>query len=401
MKFKIGDKVVGIAPCDNDVRYIGIQGKVSYVDTRGTRIPYEVTWEIQTKNGDHKWYCEESSLSFVKVKKYIKRKKIIPESLPDDRTPVGSRRPWSTKDKYLSNESGNIIQSKRPFGVEIECIAPSSTAMCTVGNAFPELGIGSDGGGYEFKTPRLSGIKGEQYIVNLGHKLLEKDFNVKPTCGLHIHLDGGDDFIESKNTKQDSAKTKRLKVLLRFLATYESVIQSFLPASRRNSNWCPPLHFSDSEIRKCKTQFDIEKLWYEYQIEYQAHQTPEDTVAAAKRSTRGGSRSGFNFSPFFAENHIEIRYHSGTISSRKILEWVNLFTTILDLAAEDSLHITDISRMPSVEERTKVFFDDLQMDDSSQEYFLARQALFKYKVELAFDAKAMDAIIKVDNEVLI
>lgn len=315
-----------------------------------------------------------------------------PDMEAEDVTPVGSR-PWKRTKTFMSSDVGNIIKSTRKFGVEIECIPPNEQSYYIVMNAFPEIGGGYDGGGREFKTPILAGQDGEEYIIKLGDLLTKKGYTLQHTCGMHLHIDGGKEFLEENTSIKDSPKTANLKRLLTFLIQFENVIQSFVPLSRRYKQWCAPLTWiSTQQIQKCTTQFEIEKLWYTRESEYE--------IASAKTSTRGGPRPGFNFTPLFAENHIEIRYHSGTINPRKILEWVNLFTTIVDRSHTTGLFV-DISRAPSLEERTQMFFDILSLSKSSREYFLARQQMFQAVSAVKLDMDKMKAVIMADSEILV
>lgn len=309
----------------------------------------------------------------------------------DNTAPVNPREHSSTID-FQSEINGTTIKSKRIFGVEIECII-TEEGKNIVGNAFPDVGIIADGGGYEFQTPLLSGIKGENYIKSLGEKLLDNKAYVKESCGLHIHLDGGKDFLETVSTTPNSQKTRNLRNLLVFLVTYEGVIQSFLPYSRRYRPWTSPLHFSFQEIQKCPTQFDIEKYWYNTQ--------EKSDIMDRKNNKKGGPRPGFNLSPFFSENHIEIRYHSGTVNPQKIIEWVNLFTTIMDKIAEGGyiVDLYSLSRAITTEEKTALMFQALGLAQSSVDYFIARQRLFTKEVVFPKN-KIMENLVKSDTEIL-
>lgn len=321
----------------------------------------------------------------------------------EDTTQVGYRE-WIDVPDFQSEKVGSIIKSSRLFGVEIECIPHNvgygnglTSEVCIVANAMgPSLGIGSDAGGVELKTPKLSMVKGENYITKLCELLDNKRFSVTENCGLHVHLDGGTQFMET-NTNTYTVKTVALRKLMAFYIAYEDVIQSFLPNSRRNKQWCNPIkrQFSLEKVLESLPQIDLEKLWYKNMS------TPQINIT--KMSKGGGQRPGINFSPLFGMNHLEIRYHSGTINARKILEWVNLHQTIMDHAANDNFYIDSrVTTIPSLEEKTWTFFQQLQLPLSSVEYFLARQELFKKKVEFApYDKKEMLKLIKSDNEVLV
>jgi hypothetical protein len=316
-------------------------------------------------------------------------KLVIDENCVDDRQ-------WSANDKFQSKDTGDILKSSRIFGVEIEACHPREADRYIICNNFPDLGHGSDGGGVEFKTPRISGKIGEQYIIDLCDALEQLKFKVSSSCGLHIHLDGGDKFIEKNSSETLSQKTENLRKLFKYYLTFEDVIQSFIAPSRRRSCFCAPMRnrMSIAEINKTKDQFDLEKIWYGSENKV--------SINFNKTAYRGGPRLGINFSPFFGQNHIEVRYHSGTMNARKILEWVNLHAGIMDVASDGRFRTVDTSLMASLEEKTWALFDILKLSQDSIEYFLARQEMFKKKVELpTIDMRKMKAIILADNEVLV
>lgn len=320
-------------------------------------------------------------------------------------SPVNFRN-WTATQKFQSNNAGTIITSGRLFGVEIECKEPSQKARYIVVNKMgPEIGMGTDSG-VEWQTPILSGRAGEDYIEALCALLMKKSFTVYEGNGLHIHLDGGNDFL-SKDPKQahgENNKLNNLAQLFMLYTAFEDVIQSFVAPSRRMKNWCQPLRdrFSYDTLRHVICQYDLEKLWYAPHERDAAHQ--EYSVREGKSSRKNGHRLGINFSSLFAENHLEIRYHSGTIVARKILEWVNLHQTILDQAPfynPSNYNMMEPYYATSLKEKTKMFFDLLDLRLSSRKYWLARQDKFEKKVELPSYSNDVMNIITEDNEILV
>ena len=64
MKFKIGDEVIAIKPCDRVDSFIGRKGKVTAVFTAG-RLTVNVHFEATGLYGENTWSCEENSLDFM------------------------------------------------------------------------------------------------------------------------------------------------------------------------------------------------------------------------------------------------------------------------------------------------------------------------------------------------
>jgi len=89
---------------------------------------------------------------------------------------------------------------------------------------------------------------------------------------------------------------------------------------------------------------------------------------------------GVNLHSLFANKHLEIRYHSGTLNPVKVLEWVNLHQRIIDLAVEHASiaigYTRDVAQESKLEDKTQMLFDALQLDESSRAYFRNRQEMF-------------------------
>lgn len=289
-------------------------------------------------------------------------------------------RDFYNKDKkFCSAEQGKIIKSQRIFSTEIECYYPNAEVMLKFAKDMPkQLGIGSDGSlsggsGIEFRTPILQGSKGEEFIRTVCGRMAEDKFTVNRCCGLHIHLDGGKLVPENPR----SVNPLGLKLLWIFYLTFEDVILSFLPKERRKNNYCRLLRpcFHISEIWNAGNLDELEKIWYRSANRAQ--------VAALKRDKHHDTRyHGFNIHCLLSQNHLEVRFHSGTTNEHKILEWINLHQTIMDIAEAqlfDYAKLLDTYNLLDMNEKRDIFFSMLRLSEKSKAYFLSRAKEFADK----------------------
>lgn len=272
---------------------------------------------------------------------------------------------------YRSEEKGVIITSTRPFGVEIETQYHNDIKAQEVKDNLP-AGIqwGSDGSirghGVELRTPILSGKSGEDVITALCSLIKPKSFTVDSSCGYHLHID----VLDAKNDK-----LRHFKNVWLFYMAFEDVLLSFLPKSRRNNNYCLPLRtdYHYKEIKDAQIIEDLEKIWY---------RVPEKKDLKNEKNERKhhSRRRGINLHTMFAFNHIEIRFHSGTINARKILEWANLHLTIIDGIFKGDIDVGRLNYMNNqtdITDKTENFFAMVGLPKSSRAYFIARQELFE------------------------
>ncbi len=178
---------------------------------------------------------------------------------------------------------------------------------------------------------------------------------------------------------------------------FEDVILSFLPKSRRNNNYCRPLRnsYSINEIIAANSISAIEKIWY--------RATTKRDILSVKKDRKHGTRyHGINMHTLIAFRHIEIRFHSGTINAKKINEWINLHTNILDsIIATGSISCEEMKKAISIidiGEKTEMFFKYLSLSNSSKQYFLARQEMFAQNKKIKIDAEAQKEVEELSAE---
>jgi len=287
-------------------------------------------------------------------------------------------------DAFLSFEAGKTLQTFRPFGVEIECYAPDEDALSQVSTNFPQaVGISSDGSlhgarGVEFQTPRMAGMTGERQITAMMAHLNERAFTVNQSCGLHVHLDATD-FMPSDDTDTEFTRMSALRELMTFYLSFDDVLLALLPHSRRTNSYCKAFKnaYAWEDLVGAVSRKKLEALWYKA--------TDADEVTRRKGWKYDESRyRGINFHSLFSGGHLEIRYHSGTLNARKILEWVNLHGRIMDKISEKTIASPDALFTLTLTEKIRLFFSLLELPGASRTYFETR--IQKFNPGLADEA---------------
>lgn len=307
-------------------------------------------------------------------------------------------RSYMPSSQYLNSGVGGIVKNSIPFGIELEVTLPDNLRASILSRSIPrEVGVETDGsivGGYglELQLPPACGASAENLIYDVCSKLKEMEARVNRSCGYHLHID-----VAKVDTDHTAASALNiLKDLWLFYVAFEDVIVSFLPKSRRNNRYCQSLrsdyHFR--EIMQATSMEKLERIWYRV--------TNRDDLDNSKGETKHSSRyRGINMHTLFAMRHIEIRYHSGTINARKILEWANLHTTIINCALEHKLigpALFEANSNIDLAEKTNLFFNMLGIEKKSEDYFRIRQEIFAPKVNYSMSKKNKKEAEKVLSE---
>lgn len=107
---------------------------------------------------------------------------------------------------------------------------------------------------------------------------------------------------------------------------YDPLFFAMLPKERANSRYCKPLSqsYSAYDIGNCRSQQDIERLWYK-KIDYR-------DIRQAKGEHYEPSRyHAVNLhAMFYKYGTVEIRSHHGTLDPTSILLWTALHQTIIE-----------------------------------------------------------------------
>lgn len=317
----------------------------------------------------------------------IQRENRVPQRSPDTRT-----------NKYRNKKIGTYISNEVPFSCEIECYGKSQLKTAqAVKLLSKEIGVAHDGSltsdiGFpvEFQTPILQGKRGEILTAQTAETLVSSGFMVDKTCGLHIHLDGGDMVSKVRGTEQ---RPTEIIAMYLFYRIFEDVIESFLPSTRRNNRYASKFKCGASSgngevqhpqidnfiglLPALNTLDKFEMVWYGV--------PSVSSVYEAKNRRYTTSRYfGANFHSLLKDNHFEVRYHSGTLNYEKILYWVDLHSSILKACRTGKITESDmvnayrrILDWSNIETITEMMFSFLDINDDTKEYLLDRQTKFK------------------------
>lgn len=239
---------------------------------------------------------------------------------------------------YLGTSAGRVIKSLRPFGVEVECISPTTSWYSQLPDAF---GVTTDGsvtateGGHELEmvTPPLAGLTGEKVLRKALALMNANEVTVNNSCGLHVHLDG-------KGYRAHDVKGFRnLRSLMLFYKEFDEVFRAMIPRNRRRSTFCKPTSTYGTTIQAARTYAALERIWYSAKSNMEAN----DAKAGGKYHE--SRYHAVNLHPLLSRQRagvelagtIEIRLHSGTTNADKILKWVALHQKVLDTFTKKEL----------------------------------------------------------------
>lgn len=334
-------------------------------------------------------YCRNCSVPITP--EYIEYR--MCENCIEQADPNQPYRKFSMGLRWCGTPKGKIMKSTRMFSCEVEALSPERNAVVHIARTLPkECGISTDSSvqgrgekvslwGFELQTPRLSGKKGEECVERMNGSLRGVKAVVNESCGMHIHLDGRGISLQSRREFPTA-----LLQLWKAHLIFEDVIMSFLPYKRRRNDFCRPMNesFKLVEIETCSSVLDAEKLWYK--------ERTYNEIREAKGHHYHSSRYfGVNFHSLLGHGHLEIRYHSGTINSKKILEWANLHALIMDAAAKKIItydFLREAQQTSVLREKTEMLFDKIGLEEASRQYFRSRQKKFSDKTEVEGDEVA-------------
>jgi hypothetical protein len=217
------------------------------------------------------------------------------------------------------------MMTNRTFGVEIECIGITAevalSAIRATGlpceiegynhNTRSHWKITTDSSvrdnrgnpGIEIVSPILSGTAGMTALKTVADALNAAGATANKTCGIHVHVGASDLSIDE------------IKMIVKRYSSFETVIDSYMPVSRRASN-----------NQYLKSMSD----WSAY---YGAALAECQTVAAM--SARSWDRYyKINLAAFVRQGTIEFRQHSGSVSSEKIGNWVLFVLNFVEVSRQ-------------------------------------------------------------------
>lgn len=217
------------------------------------------------------------------------------------------------------------MMTNRTFGVEIECIGITAAMACEAiraaglvceiegynHNTRNHWKIVTDGSvrdnrgnpGIEVVSPILRGTAGMTALKTVADALNAAGATANKTCGLHVHVGASDLNIDE------------IKMIVKRYAEHESVIDSFMPVSRRADN---------------NTYLKGMGYW----MNTYASQLAGCTNTAAVLGRSWDRYFKVNLAAYVRQNTIEFRQHSGTVSSAKIENWVLFVLNFVEVSRQ-------------------------------------------------------------------
>lgn len=249
-------------------------------------------------------------------------------------------------------------------------------------------------GTVEIVSPVMAGVKAENEILLLSKKAQEAGFFVNTSCGFHLHLEAKEFRRQKKEDKlehieglpahyviyhcvggiydghrsrtieelpkKENGEPWKYKIItleqpnsfivnrgksfyaLRDLwfvyLAFDDVFRGMQPMSRRNNRFCIATStiYSIEQIRELEDFSQLERLWYKIDKRKKLDSQFRDAEDRKSCNKDGTRYSGFNLEPLLSRRGtgtVEIRYHSPTLNSEKILRWINIHQTIMDKVA--------------------------------------------------------------------
>lgn len=175
---------------------------------------------------------------------------------------------------------------------------------------------------FELVSPVLEGESGLQQLQKVCWVLDFCDVKVNDSCGLHIHMDAADFTIQT---------WRNLAITYRRL---ESIVDGFMPNSRRHNTYCKPLtSISEQSIREAQ---NIEQLRHVF---------------------RDNRYSKLNLEAYARHRTVEFRQHGGTTNFTKMENWIRFVANMITFAQGGAVNQgCQLSNIPFLTTDQKIFF---------------------------------------------
>lgn len=174
---------------------------------------------------------------------------------------------------------------------------------------------------FELVSPVLQGEAGLQELQKVCWVLEYCDVKVNDSCGLHIHMDAADFTLDT---------WKNLAITYKNL---ESVIDAFMPASRRDNYYCKSLsRISATSIQHAQSVRDLQNVF-------------------------GNSRyNKLNLEAYSRHCTVEFRQHSGTTNFTKMENWIRFAANMITFAHHGTASRTRLGDIPFLNGDQKIYF---------------------------------------------
>lgn len=174
----------------------------------------------------------------------------------------------------------------------------------------------------EIVSPILKGKQGENSLKAVCDSLNAIDAKVNKSTGLHVHFDAS------------SISDAHFVNIFTNYAKLESVIDSFLPISRRDNNNQFCRSFANKSFNHCETKESV--------IRY-----------------LGSRYFKVNAESYLRHKTIEFRQHSGTTDYVKILNWINFLRKLIQFSFDSDIQeCNSIDEIPFLATTEKAYFTD-------------------------------------------
>lgn len=217
------------------------------------------------------------------------------------------------------------------FGVEIECYMPEGATHAQVTaavkqrigrpvhpqgynhqrstdwKAVPDGSLNDYTRGVELVSPVLHGDAGIAEVEKVIKALADFGCTVSKKCGFHVHVGIGTADMYEAGENVNQPPLSFLKRLVNIYATFEPVIDSVMPPSRRaNTNtYCKSLTSASPAAINAATTFDqVSRL------------AANNLSADARRFFK------LNLMAWVRYKTVEFRHHAGTLEATKVRFWI-------------------------------------------------------------------------------
>jgi len=213
--------------------------------------------------------------------------------------------------------TGDEIRSTRAISAEIES-GLTDRAYHHLGNEMG-LHIVTDSSvtvsGYMEEEVHVGPLVGEAFestIRDATDAMREYGYKVNASCGLHIHV----------NARDLSWLALRNVWLASYL--YEPVVLGMMPKSRDNNQHCKNMRglFNKEEILRIDDDDSFHDVYY------------RSSTADKTDKYHNARYAAVNMHSWYFRGSIEFRYHSGTGSADKIIQWAEICTSLVEWAKD-------------------------------------------------------------------
>lgn len=227
-------------------------------------------------------------------------------------------------------------------GIELEVIGNRATAL----RAIREAGVAIYDEGYNHDTRRhwkivndASVSRGFEVVSpilesdNAGHMadvkkvcdaLVTSGCTVDRSCGFHVHCDAS------------GITPAGFKTLVKVFAKFEPVMDSFMPASRRNNHYCASIlrAVAPGAISASDPNFPVILQQFFQRVDRCRDLRGMYSMLMASRYFK------LNLDAFWKHGTVEFRQHSGTTDAAKVLNWIEFCTGMVDRCMREHTRVT-------------------------------------------------------------